>query len=48
MNESELGYLWDIGYEVHQEVVYIDVGDTSVSLTESDLKAMLETLRGVA
>ena len=45
MNESELGFNWDIAShpDGHDEVVFID-SERPVSLTASDLRDMLEEL----
>jgi hypothetical protein len=45
MNESELGYPWDIAShpDTDEDVVFID-SENTVSLTRSDLIAMMEEL----
>lgn len=44
--ESEYGYEYDVSYEprMGQDVILIDAGDTTISLSESDLRSMLEML----
>ena len=45
MNESELGFIWDVASHPDgvDEVIFID-SERSVSLTASDLRDMLEEL----
>jgi hypothetical protein len=45
MNETELGYIWDVSDHEGEAVAYID-SESPVSLTYSDLLEMLETLNG--
>ena len=44
MNESELGYCWDVEEVDTLEAVLIDLGDKTVHLTKDDLIEMLESL----
>lgn len=46
MNETELGYDYDISYEpkLQTDVVFVDCGDDGVYLTQSDLLSMLALL----
>lgn len=45
MNESELGFIWDIAShpDTDEDVIFID-SEHTVSLTHSDLRDMLEEL----
>ena len=44
--ETELGYPWDISFddEMREDVIYLDAGDTSVTLTIRDIQKLLEAL----
>lgn len=43
MNETDYGYIWDVSWE-GDDVIIIDLGEETITLTKGDLKAMLETL----
>ena len=44
MNESELGFCWDVEEVDTLEAILIDLGDKTVHLTLEDLLEMLECL----
>lgn len=48
--ETELnGYPYDISwsYDIEDDVIFVDMGDTTLSLTSSDIDAMRKLLDGV-
>ena len=47
--ETSRGEEWEVSYDTStsQEVIFIDVGDVTLTLTQDDLKEMLEFLGAV-